>query len=112
MGTNILFKGNGIPYRFFTYAGEKLTFTVGHFYEQFGNGIILRTYEERGLGYDNVIDGIRVIYQVAPGFRLKGVIGQQRIFFDQGEGIVRGYCFFRRTPAQKFHHHRIRNPLI
>ena len=82
--------GNGIPYRYFTYTKDNLTFTVGHFYEQFGNGFIFRTYEERGLGYDNVMDGIRVGLQVLPGLYVKGVIGQQRVFFEQGQGIVRG----------------------
>lgn len=85
------YKGNGFPYRYFSYTGDALSFTVGNFYEQFGNGLVLRTYEERGLGYDNAIDGIRVIYRVAPGVHFKGVIGQQRKFFDLGEGIVRGF---------------------
>ena len=84
------YRGNGIPYRYFTYTKDVLTFTVGNFYEQFGNGFIFRTYEERGLGYDNVMDGVRVGLQLAPGVYLKGVIGQQRVFFDLGEGIVRG----------------------
>ncbi|MEQ8521923.1 MAG: DUF6029 family protein, partial [Vicingaceae bacterium] len=89
-GFPIGYRGNGIPYRYFTYNNDQLSFTLGHFYEQFGNGLVLRTYEERGLGYDNVLDGIRVLFRPAAGVVLKGVIGQQRIFFDQGEGIVRG----------------------
>ena len=85
------YQGNGIPYRYFTYSKDKLSFTVGNFYEQFGNGLVFRTYEERGLGYDNVMDGIRVMYQALPGLYLKGIIGQQRIFFDKGKGVVRGF---------------------
>ena len=84
------YQGNGFPYRYFTYTGKNLNFTVGNFYEQFGNGFVFRTYEERGLGYDNVMDGIRIGYKVSPGIYLKGVIGQQRIFYELGEGIVRG----------------------
>jgi len=64
--------------------------TVGNFYEQFGNGLIFRAYEERGLGYDNAMDGIRIAYKIAKGLNVKGVIGKQRLYFDYGEGIVRG----------------------
>lgn len=84
------YQGNGITYRYASFTKDKLSVTVGNFYEQFGNGLIFRTYEERGLGYDNVMDGIRVKYKLADGFSLTGITGKQRIFFDYGEGIVRG----------------------
>ncbi len=84
------YKGNGIPYRYFMYNKDFLSFTAGHFYEQFGNGFIFRTYEERGLGYDNAMDGIRIGLKLHDGLYVKGVIGQQRVFFRLGEGIVRG----------------------
>ncbi|HET6243222.1 MAG TPA: DUF6029 family protein [Bacteroidia bacterium] len=84
------FKGNGIPFRYASYSLDGLDVTVGNFYEQFGTGLILRTYEERGLGYDNAFDGIRVKYSPLSGIYLKGIIGRQRLFFDYGPGIVRG----------------------
>jgi len=82
--------GNGITYRFATFDNEQLSVTVGNFYEQFGNGLIFRTYEERGLGYDNVMDGIRLKYRFDKGLTLTGITGKQRIFFEYGDGIVRG----------------------
>lgn len=85
------YAGSGIPYRFISYTKNKLSVTVGNFYEQFGNGLILRAYEERGLGYDNALDGVRVKYQLTKGLKLTGIIGKQRLFFDLGEGIVRGF---------------------
>lgn len=85
------YKGNGIPYRFASYSKDKLSVTVGNFYEQFGNGLILRAYEERGIGYDNALDGVRVKYEVVKGLNLTGLIGKQRLYFDYGEGIVRGF---------------------
>jgi hypothetical protein len=84
------YKGNGIGYRFATYTNDDMNITVGNYYEQFGNGLIFRTYEERGLGYDNAMDGIRINYKIRDGLYLKGIIGKQRLYFDQGEGIVRG----------------------
>ncbi|KAA9333573.1 DUF6029 family protein [Adhaeribacter soli] len=84
------YKGSGIPYRFASYQKDNFQITVGNYYEQFGSGLIFRTYEERGLGFDNSMDGIRVKYKPANGVRLTGILGRQRAFFDLGEGIVRG----------------------
>ena len=84
------YKGNGIPYRYASYTVDELEVTAGNFYEQFGNGLVLRTYEEKGLGIDNVFDGIRLKYSVH-GFYLKGLVGKQRSYFSQGPGIVRGF---------------------
>jgi len=84
------YKGNGIPYRYLTYRNNELEITAGNFYDQFGNGLIFRAYEERGLGYDNAMDGLRVKYNPVKGVTVKGLIGYQRNFFSKGEGIVRG----------------------
>ncbi len=85
------FKGTGIPYRFATYKSDELEVTVGSFYEQFGNGLTLRTYEERNLGLDNALDGIRVKYTLVKGVYLKGLMGKQRSYFTTGPGLVRGF---------------------
>ena len=84
------YKGNGIPYRYMSYKVDELEVTAGNFYEQFGSGMVLRAYEEKGLGIDNVFDGMRLRYAIH-GFYLKGLIGKQRSYFSQGPGIVRGF---------------------
>ena len=84
------YKGTGIGYRFASYKMDKIEVTAGNFYEQFGSGMALRTYEERGLGYDNALDGFRVKYNPYRGVYLKGIYGKQRLFFETGPGIVRG----------------------
>lgn len=83
--------GNSIPYRFITYRADELEVTAGSFYEQFGSGLTLRTYEERNLGLDNALDGIRLKYQPVKGIYLKGLIGKQRNGYTTGSGIVRGF---------------------
>lgn len=85
------YEGNGIMYRFASYTKNNLSVTVGNFYEQFGRGLILRSYEERGLGYDNAIDGVRIKFEPVKGMHLTGLIGKQRHYFEYGEGIVRGF---------------------
>lgn len=84
------YKGSGIMFRYVDYNKDELHLTAGSFYEQFGNGLILRSYEERSLGFDNVLDGFRVKYTLLKGIRLTGFIAKQRSFFTYGPGIVRG----------------------
>ncbi|MEQ9261779.1 MAG: DUF6029 family protein [Owenweeksia sp.] len=85
------YNSEGITYRYARFIKDRFDVTVGNFYEQFGSGLTLRTYEERGLGIDNNLDGIRMAYQPADGVTLKAVIGRQRNYFDKGAGLVRGF---------------------
>jgi hypothetical protein len=85
------YNGSGIPYRFARYKHKDIDITVGNFYEQFGSGITLRAYENRGLLYDNALDGMRVIFTPKNGITLKGLIGKQRTYFSLSPGTVRGF---------------------
>lgn len=86
--------GTGIGYRFARYSDKLLDITIGNFYEQFGSGMILRTWEDRGLGVDYALDGVRVKSRPIDGVSLTGLVGKQRLNFDNGfkngDGIVRG----------------------
>lgn len=84
------FKGNGIPYRFASYNNDGLEITAGSFYEQFGSGLIFRSYEEKNLGIDNAMDGIRLKYSPINGMYLKTFIGKSRAHFTYADGIFRG----------------------
>ncbi|MEE4260011.1 MAG: DUF6029 family protein [Bacteroidales bacterium] len=88
-------EGQGFPNIWAMYATEKFTFTVGNFYEQFGNGLTLRTYEEWSLGYDNSLNGARVTFEPVKGLLLKGVYGMQRFFWTpytkNSRGNVKGF---------------------
>lgn len=90
-GFDSRYKGSGIPFKFASYKNDKLEATAGNFYEQFGGGMVLRAYEERGLGYDNAFDGFRVRYQPIKGLYLKGLIARQRAFFALSPGIIRAF---------------------
>lgn len=81
---------SGITYRFARYSSDEYEITVGNTYEQFGNGLIYRTYEERGLGLDNSLDGAKIKLMPLRGLQVIGLIGRQRTFFNLGAGIVRG----------------------
>ena len=82
-------KGNGFGNRYLRYNGDKVDITVGNFYEQFGSGMILRSYQEWNLGFDNAFDGIRVKYKMK-ALTITGLIAKQRFYWDLGPGLVRG----------------------
>ncbi len=90
LGFDAQWKGQGVANYFVKYSGERLTVTAGHFYEQFGSGMILRTYEDRYLGIDNALFGVGVQYRPVDGITLKALAGKQRYFWDLGAGLVRG----------------------
>ncbi|MDX9906619.1 MAG: DUF6029 family protein [Bacteroidales bacterium] len=89
------YQGQGIPYWFVDYGDEKLQVTAGHFYEQFGMGMILRSYQQWDLGYDNSLNGVRVKYSPVAGLNFKALIGTQRYYWerfeDDNRGVVRGF---------------------
>ncbi len=89
LGIDQRYKGSGIAYRYASYSSDRLDVTAGNFYEQFGSGIILRSYEEKALGFDNALDGLRLKFRPASGIQFTGLVGKQRSFWSTGDGIVR-----------------------
>ncbi|PSL43059.1 hypothetical protein CLV51_10953 [Chitinophaga niastensis] len=83
-------KGTKLTHRFAGYRTDKIDITAGNFYEQYGNGLIFRSYEERQLGIDNMMDGVNVRFTPLKSIRFKASYGLQRVLMDNGEGIVRG----------------------
>ncbi|MCL2131527.1 MAG: DUF6029 family protein [Lentimicrobiaceae bacterium] len=81
--------GQGVPYYYVGYNHDYFEVTVGSFYEQFGNGLIYRSYENRNLGYDNATNGIRVKGKPYKGIILTGIWGTERNFFAR-HGEIRG----------------------
>lgn len=90
LGFDPNYKGQGLANYFVGYSTDKLNITAGNFYEQFGSGLILRSYEDRYLGYDNSLFGFSVNYRPVAGVVLKGVLGRQRDCWTYGTGVVRG----------------------
>ncbi|NOQ73797.1 MAG: hypothetical protein GQ574_17450 [Crocinitomix sp.] len=94
-GYPVFYNGTGLGYRYAEYAGEQLNIKVGNFYEQFGNGIALRAYENSALGIDNAFDGVSIKFIPRRGVELKAIMGRQRFRFEAGvveksKGIIRG----------------------
>lgn len=66
--------------------------TLGHFYEQFGSGLVLRSWEDRQIGINNAIFGARTKLRVAPGAEVTLLGGKQRIAmgFDLSDSYLYG----------------------
>ena len=84
------FKGWGVPYGYVKYHDKKLEATAGTFYEQFGSGFILRTYEERSLGIDNSLLGAKVVLKPIEGVQLKALSGVQRTYWRWEKNLISG----------------------
>jgi len=82
--------GNNIGTYYLNFKDKSLDVTGGYFYEQFGSGLILRTWEDRQLGINNSLRGIRVKFSPLESLDLTGVYGQQRNGFEVSEGVIQG----------------------
>ena len=84
------FKGWGVPHFWVKGKLNKVELTAGTFYEQFGSGFILRSYEERSLGIDNSLLGGRIVLKPMNGVTLKALSGKQRHYWKWDGGLVSG----------------------
>lgn len=64
--------------------------TLGDLYDQFGSGFIFRTYEERSLGIDNSLRGVRLNVSALDGLNLKVLGGVQRCYWDWDDEVLVG----------------------
>ena len=81
------FKGYGVPFYYIKGKLKNAELTLGNYYEQFGSGFILRTYEERSLGIDNSLLGGRIVYRPYKGIQLKALAGTQRRYWEHNSLI-------------------------
>ena len=75
---------------FIQFKNEKIDLTAGYFYEQFGSGLLYRSWEDRALGINNALRGGRVIFTPTSYFKLKGIYGNQRTGFDVTQSEIYG----------------------
>ena len=84
------FKGWGIPYAYLKGRYKNAELTLGSFYEQFGSGFILRSFEERSLGIDNSLQGVRLSYRPGAGVAIKALTGRQRRYWNHNKSWMTG----------------------
>jgi len=84
-------KGINIGGLYVNYKANKFEFSVGSLYEQFGSGMILRTWEDRALGINNSIIGGKFVFKPTDQIKLTALYGQQRSGFDVSKGKIFGF---------------------
>ncbi|MCW5518263.1 hypothetical protein J1N09_00330 [Aureitalea sp. L0-47] len=89
LGYSPVFDGNnGVATYFLNFKNETLDITGGYFYEQFGSGLLLRSWEDRQLGVNTAIRGARVKWTPYDYWDVTALVGQQRDGFNVSEGVV------------------------
>ena len=76
--------------KYFKYTDEKFSIQIGDFYEQFGSGLIFRSFENRQIGINNALEGINIYVEPTNFLKLKVLSGKTRKLFDYANSIVRG----------------------
>ncbi|WP_417619632.1 DUF6029 family protein [Oceanihabitans sediminis] len=81
----------GLAEYYINYRTDKVDATLGHFYEQFGSGLILRAWEDRALGMNNSIRGGKIKYTPFSFLQVTGLYGSQRRGFDVSDSEIMAF---------------------
>ncbi len=91
LGYSEIFSDNSkIAQYYLKYQNEKNEITIGSFYEQFGNGLIFRAWEDRQLGINNLIMGVNYKYYPSDNLEFSIIHGKQRVGFDYSNSVISG----------------------
>tara|TARA_B100000427_G_scaffold68892_1_gene55254 strand:+ start:435 stop:2162 length:1728 start_codon:yes stop_codon:yes gene_type:complete len=96
------YEGAGIPYRFIQYKSKIVDITAGNFYDEFGNGLIFKTYFDPSLGVDNSINGLRLKFTPIQGLYITALAGKQRNAWDTNSNN-----FIKKTGYMSDEHNRL-----
>ena len=84
------FTGHGLPYAYLRGRMGRFDVTLGSYYEQFGSGFILRTYEAPTLGIDSHLRGLRLALDAGVGVQIKAIAGRQRHYWSTNPAYIFG----------------------
>lgn len=82
----------GTVYARYNNAEKGVDVTLGHFYDQFGSGLVFRSWEDRALGINNAMFGSRIKLRLHESTNITLMGGKQRIGmgFDLSKGKIYG----------------------
>ena len=72
------------------WTDDSFSVTAGTFYEQFGSGLLFRSWEDRALGLNNAVMGARVTYNFKDIIAVKALWGLPRFGMKFSDTQVRG----------------------
>jgi len=77
--------------KYFKYSENNFSVQIGDFYEQFGSGLIFRSFENRQIGINNALEGVNIYVEPTAFTKIKALYGKTRKLFDSSNSIVRGF---------------------
>ena len=83
-------KGVALTNYYMQWADENFSITAGTYYEQFGSGLLFRSYEDRTLGMNNALTGARFTYNYKDIVAVKAIWGLPRMGMKFTDTQVRG----------------------
>lgn len=84
------FHGGKITGKYVSWVDDNFSVIVGDFFEQYGSGLILRSYEDRALGFNNSIEGVRITYNYSDILGVKAMVGRPRLYMDYVDSWLYG----------------------
>lgn len=76
--------------KYLSYTGSCYSVRLGDIYEQYGSGMILRTYEDRTLGFNNSIEGVHAAVNFGNYVAVRGLFGRPRLYTEYADTRVGG----------------------
>lgn len=83
-------KGVNLTNYYVSWRDDSFSVTAGTFYEQFGSGLLFRSWEDRALGLNNSVMGARVTYSYNDIVNVKALWGMPRFGMKFSDTQVRG----------------------
>ncbi|MCI5743950.1 MAG: DUF6029 family protein [Bacteroides sp.] len=76
--------------KYISWQDDNFSFRVGDIFEQYGSGLVFRSYEDHTLGFNNSIEGVRGAYNYKNWVEVSALYGRPRLYLDYAESAVRG----------------------
>lgn len=68
------YKGGKITNKYASWTDDNFFVTVGDFYDQYGSGLIFRAYEDRALGMNSAVEGVRAGMNIGDAFAIRAML--------------------------------------
>ncbi len=73
-----------------SWTDDAFNVTAGTFYEQYGSGLLFRSWEDRALGFNNAVLGVRAGYSYRNIVNIRAMLGVPRLGMEYRKTQVRG----------------------
>ena len=84
------YQGGKITNKYASWTDDNFFVTVGDFYDQYGSGLIFRAYEDRALGVNTSVEGVRAGMNIGDAFAIRAMLGRPRLYMEYAPSWLRG----------------------